>query len=92
MANNNINYNPNLPPNDCLEPWEIENKIAIRNIETRNLARKAYETGGVPPSAAKRTADHSAIARKTPEAMKACRDARTWWEAKNESRDCDGNE
>lgn len=79
-----INFNPNLPPNDSLEPWQIEAKIAARNAETRHLAEQAYLAGGVPPSAAERTAAHSSISRQTPEAKKARRDARIWWKAKNQ--------
>jgi hypothetical protein len=85
-----INFNPNLPPNDSLEPWEIEAKVAARNAETRHLTEKAWLTGGVPPSAAERAADHASNARQTPEAKKARRDARTSWGAKNVgSGDCD---
>lgn len=85
-----INYNANLPKNDALEPWEIEAKVAARNAETRNLTEKAYLTGGVPPSTAERAADHSSIARQTPEAKKARKDAKVWWKAKNIfDEDCD---
>jgi DNA-binding ferritin-like protein len=85
-----INFNPNLPPNDSLEPWQIEAKVAARNAETRKLTEQALKTGGVPPSTAERAADHSSIARQTPEAKKARRDARTWWRAKNKySEDCE---
>lgn len=84
-----IDFNPNLPPNDSLEPWEIEMKVAARNAETRELTEKAWLTGGVPPSTAKRVADHASNFRQTPEAKKARRDARTWWRAKNECEDCD---
>lgn len=78
-----INYNPNLPNNDALEPCEIEAKVAARNAETRHLTEKAYLVGGVPPTTAERAADHSSIARQTPEAKKARKDAKVWWKAKN---------
>ncbi len=84
-----INFNPSLPPNDSLEPWEIRAKTASRNFETREMVQKAYEVGGVPPSTAERAADHAAVERQTAEAKKAQKDARTWWKAKNESGDCD---
>jgi hypothetical protein len=79
----NIQFNPNLPPNDSLEPWEIQARGAARNQETRELTEKAYLVGDVPPSAAERAAEHSSVSRQTPEAKKARRDARTWWKAKN---------
>lgn len=86
-----INYNPNLPPNDSLEPWEIRAKVACRNIETRELAQKAYEVGGVPPSAAERAADNLSVSRETAQAQKSYRDARTWHNAKrNEEELKDG--
>lgn len=78
----NINYNPNLPPNDSLLPYQIEEKVAARNTETQDLAKKAYEVGGVPPSAAERASRHMGTIRQTPEAKKDIRDARTWWLAK----------
>lgn len=84
-----INFNPNLPPNDSLEPWEIEMKVGARNAETRELTEKAWLTGGVPPSTAERAADHASNSRQTPEAKKARRDARTWWRAKNECSEDD---
>lgn len=84
-----INYNPNLPPNDSLELWEIEARVAQRNTETQNLAKKAYEAGGVPPIAAERASRHMGITRQTPEAKKDIRDARTWWKAKREQNDDD---
>ncbi len=82
-----INYNPNLPPNDSLEPWEIRAKVAGRNAETRELAQKAYEVGGVPPTTAERAADNLSISRETAEAQKSYRDARSWWNAKRNERD-----
>ena len=84
-----INFNPNLPPNDSLEPWEIRAKVAGRNIETRQLAEKAYEVGGVPPSIAERAADNLSVSRETAQAKKSYRDARTWWNAKRKEGDCD---
>lgn len=84
----NINYNPNLPPNDSLEPWEIEARVAGRNSETQHLARKAYEVGDVPPSAAGRASRHMGVTRQTAEAKKDIRDARTWWNAKNGEEVC----
>ncbi len=78
-----INYNPNLPKNDALEPWQIEAKVAARNAETRHLTEKAYLVGDVPPTTAGRAADHSSVTRQTPEAKKARKDAKTWWKAKN---------
>lgn len=84
-----INFNPNLPPNDSLEPWEIRAKVAARNAETEDLAKKAYEAGGVPPSAAERAARHMSVTRQTPEAQKDIRDARTWWKAKRDAEDED---
>jgi hypothetical protein len=78
-----IKFNPNLPPNDSLEPWEIEAKIAAKNAETRALTERAYKTGGVPDRAAERAAGHSSVTRQTPEAKKDRRDAKTWWKAKN---------
>ncbi len=78
-----INFNPNLPPNDSLEPWEIDAKVAGRNAETRQLTEKAYKTGGVPDKAAERAANHSSITRQTAEAKKDRRDAKTWWKGKN---------
>lgn len=86
----NINYNPNLPPNDSLEPWEIRAKVAARNAETSTFAKKAYEAGGVPPSAADRAAENLSVSRETAEAQKAYRDARTWFYAKREGDGCDG--
>lgn len=86
---NNINYNPNLPPNDSLEPWEIELKANLRNAQTRDLTEKAYIAGGVPNSAAERAGKHSSTMRQTPEAKKDRRDARTWWEAKSWIEDDD---
>jgi hypothetical protein len=77
-----INFNPNLPPNDSLEPWEIDAKVAGRNAETRHLTEKAYKTGGVPDSAAERAANHSSVTRQTAEAKKDRRDAKTWSKAK----------
>lgn len=85
----NINYNPNLPPNDSLEPWEIRAKVASRNFETRQLAEKAYEVGGVPPSIAERAADNLSVSRETAQAKKSYRDARTWFKAKRSEGDCD---
>lgn len=84
-----INYNPNLPPNDSLEPWEIRARVSGRNIETRQLAEKAYEVGGVPPSIAERAADNLSVSRETAQAKKSYRDARTWWKAKRSEGDCD---
>lgn len=81
-----INFNPNLPKNDSLEPWEIRAKIAERNLETQTLTEKAYEAAGVPPSIAERAADHSSVCRKTAEAQKAFRDARIWSEAKRKEK------
>lgn len=85
-----INYNPNLPPNDSLEPWEIRAKVNDRNAETSTLAKKAYEAGGVPPSSADRAAENLSVSRETAEAKKAYRDARTWFYAKSEGGECDG--
>jgi hypothetical protein len=82
-----INFNPNLPQNDSLEPWEIQAKIAARNAETRHLTEKAYLAGGVPVSAAEAAANHAAIQRQTASAKKATRDARTWWKAKRDGDD-----
>lgn len=85
-----INYNPNLRPNDSLEPWEIQARVAARNAETEDLARKAYEVGGVPPSAAENASRHMSVTRQTPQAKKDIRDARTWWKAKNYgAEECD---
>jgi hypothetical protein len=77
-----IFFNPNLRQNDALPPSEIEAKVAKRNEETRNLAKQAYETGGVPESSAQRAADHSSVSRQTSEGKKARKDARTWFWAK----------
>ena len=82
-----INFNPNLPPNDSLEPWEIRARVSSRNSETRQLAEKAYEVGGVPPSTAERAADNLSVSRETAQAKKAYRDARTWWNAKRNEED-----
>ena len=82
-----INFNPNLPPNDSLEPWEIRAKVADRNFETRELAEKAYEVGGVPPSIAERAADNLSVSRETAQAQKSYRDARTWYNAKRNEED-----
>ncbi len=84
-----INYNPNLPPGDSLEPWQIQAKVSARNHETEDLAKKAYEVGGVPPSAAERASRHMSVTRQTPEAKKDIRDARTWWKAKRSKGNCD---
>lgn len=86
-----IFFNPNLPKNDSLTPGEIQAKVDARNSETRELTEKAYETGEVPPSSAKRAAEHSSVTRQTNEAKKDRRDAGTWWRAKNYScgDDCD---
>ena len=84
-----INYNPNLPPNDSLEPWQIRGKVTERNNETRELAEKAYEVGGVPPSIAERAADNLSVSRETAQAKKSYRDARTWWKAKRSEVDGD---
>ena len=84
-----INYNPNLPPNDCLLPYQIQDKVDARNAETEALAKKAYEAGGVPPSAAERAARHMSVTRQTTEAKKDIRDARTWWKAKRAEEDED---
>lgn len=78
-----INFNPNLPPNDSLKPWEIEDRVAQLNAQIRKSAEEAYKTGGVPDKAAERAAKHSSITRQTPEAKKDRRDATTWWIAKN---------
>lgn len=75
--------NPNLSPNDSLTPKQINEKVAERNKETRDLTEKAYQTGGVPESAAHRAAEHSSIERQTAEGKKARRDADTWHKAKN---------
>ena len=78
-----INFNPRLNPNDSLEPHEIEAKVNERNAKTRELAEKAYLTGGVPVSASQKAADHASIQRQTAEGKKARRDATNWWKAKN---------
>jgi predicted AAA+ superfamily ATPase len=82
-----INFNPNLNHNDSLDPEEIEEKVNERNRDTRDMARRAYETGGVPESASRRASDHSSITRQTPEAKKARRDAETWHDAKSRQGD-----
>ena len=79
--------NPNLPPNDSLTPEQIQEKVDQRNGETRELTNKAYQAGGVPPSAADRAAKHSSITRQTAEAKKDRRDASTWREAKSDGGD-----
>lgn len=88
-----INYNPNLPPNDSLTPEQIATRVRRRGEETQDLAQKAYEVGGVPPTAAHRAARHMGITRQTPEAKKDIRDAQTWWKAKRSEDgwedDCD---
>lgn len=82
-----INFNPNLPHNDSLTPDEIQDKVDERNAQTQELARKAYEAGGVPPSAATRASRHQSITRKTAEAKKDIRDAETWYDAKQHDAD-----
>lgn len=77
-----IFFNPRLNRNDSLTPQEIEAKVAERNQETREMTKKAYETGGVPESSASRAADHSSVSRQTAEGKKARRDANTWYAAK----------
>ncbi|MEG3879308.1 hypothetical protein QT972_18305 [Microcoleus sp. herbarium7] len=77
-----IFFNPNLNHNDSLSPEEIEDEVDLRNRQTRDMAKKAYETGGVPESSARRAADHSSTTRQTNEAKKARRDAETWYDAK----------
>lgn len=77
-----INFNPNLPQNDSLTPEQITEKVNKRNQDTRDMAKKAYETGGVPESSSRRASDHSSITRQTNEGKKARRDANTWYEAK----------
>jgi len=78
-----INFNPRLPINDSLTPEQIAAKAENRNAETRELTEKAYLVAGVPPSAAKRSADHASIMRQTAEAEKARKDAGTWLKAKD---------
>lgn len=82
-----ISFNPNLPQNDSLTPEQIEEKVNERNRDTRGMAKRAYETGGVPESSARRASDHSSITRQTPEAKKARRDAETWYDAKSSQGD-----
>ncbi len=82
-----ISFNPNLPQNDSLSPEEIEEKVNERNQNTRDMAKKAYETGGVPESSARRASDHSSITRQTNEGKKARRDAKTWYNAKSSQGD-----
>ena len=77
-----INFNPNLNHNDSLTPREIERKVEERNAETTELAQKAYEAGGIPPSSAERAANHSSTTRQTNEAKKDRRDASIWWKSK----------
>lgn len=84
-----INFNPNLPPNDSLIPWDIEANVAARNTETQDLAKKAYEVGGVPPTAAERASRHMGVTRQTAEAKKDIRDARSWWKAKRSEENGD---
>lgn len=81
MGNNNIDFNPNLPPNDSLEPWQINARVSSRNAETEHLAKQAYIVGGVPPTIAERAAEHSSVTRQTPAAKKARRDAGIWHKA-----------
>ena len=78
-----VNFNPRLNPNDSLEPHEIEARVNKRNAETRDMAEKAYTTGGVPLSSSQKAADHASVQRQTAEAKKARSDAKTWWKAKN---------
>lgn len=82
-----IFFNPSLPQNDSLTPEEIEERVSERNRDTRDMAKKAYETGGVPESSARRAADHSSTTRQTNEAKKARRDADTWYNAKSNQGD-----
>ncbi len=81
-----INFNPFLRHNDSLSPEEIQAKVDERNQKTREMVKRAYQTGDVPESAADRAAGHSSISRKTAEAQKANRDAAHWSEAQNNSR------
>jgi hypothetical protein len=73
-----INFNPNRRPNDSLSPEEIAAKAEQRNLETRELTKRAYLTAEVPVTHAERAADHSSVTRQTAEAKKARKDAATW--------------
>lgn len=76
-----ISFNPNLPHNDSLTPEQIEEKVNQRNQDTRDMAKQAYQTGGVPESSAQRASNHSSITRQTNEGKKDRRDADTWYNA-----------
>jgi hypothetical protein len=81
-----IDFNPFRRINDSLSPEEIEAKVEERNRQTREMANQAYLTSEVPPSTAKRAAEHSSVQRRTPEGQKARRDASHWSKAQELGR------